>query len=154
MAGVGAAGRLGDRHEALLAAKDAGHAVLLALRLGPEPDHRGRVDAEGTAGWHVGPHAALGGLLGHDDLAEEAKAAAAIFLGRGHAPEPGGLRLLAERLELVGWKGVAVVGLALFDRTHLLHHEATDRVAQHGEVFGELPGAAQLRVQNGHRVLI
>ena len=68
-------------------------------------------------------------LFVDDAHAERVEPAAAVLLGRGQRPEPGGLRLLRQALE-VGIGNARRVGIeALLERDDLLADEAANLLA-------------------------
>jgi hypothetical protein len=103
------------------------------------PDGVGRVGAEGAAGRHVGTHAALGGFFGHDGLAEQAQAGAAMVLRRAHAPQADGARLGLQGLQRVGRQLVGIVLGTVLGRLDFGRHEAGHRVLDLAELLGEFP---------------
>ena len=148
VAGIRAAGGLGDRHESALLAFHAGHAVAGDLLCRAAPNDVRRPAAEGTERRRIAAQAALRGFLGDHHPGEGAHWVAAVLFGHGEPSQPHrfGLR---PQLGTIGRRAAgSVVRQLVFDRLHLLAHEAADLIAQQHEFVrqGEavMVGLAQL----------
>jgi len=134
---IGAARRLGDREERLVALAQRGHRVLLDLRLAAGPDRGRRVAAEDAAARVVEPHAVLRHRLENNAHTKSIEPAAPVLLAGAEGPQPGRLGLGGEADEILA-RDLGRVGIdGLLERNDLFLDKPSDLVAEQAQLLRE-----------------